>query len=452
MIDHHDAEVQVVHRVAEALAAAADAVGDPTPPGLATASMRPDRARWSRSDRARARLYLLPLAAVAAMTGLVVSTDVGRDRGLRSGVPSRRASAPPRPTGPRTELADAPELAAEPSAASAALRLGREGHWTWFVAGTADGRWRAAVDTIDPVPAALSADGRQLAVAYPGVLRIVDLTTGVARDLDFSIIERADRLPFGRPEKVSWRPGGEYVAMGGSEAVRVIIVGTREGPGPSLAGSGAGAAPNRVRRLSWTPDGAKYVASGDRGDLVVSSVRPPDPPTPRPGGTLRYLGSASSATLTSDGPVVGLWGGAVVVSGDGSVRVDDRFGRAVQTFATPGSVVPADVPPLTAAGDVLLVPDVASAAGAPEPVTYASVLSLSTGGIVGTLRTRVPVPLVLGMSAEKRLAGAIVVLAPTPEGSVIEARSWTSDAVTRLASLPRFGVTPTADDIALPGG
>ncbi len=355
-------------------------------------------------------------------------------------------------TGPAPGLDGVRPIAQDPvTSATFAVQRGAGQRWWWLVAGAGDRRLRVALDSSRQAPAALSRDGRRLAVGFPGVSQIVDLTTGATTSIETGPADDPD------PRVVSWSPDGRMVAVLRSQLDQEA--GTA---GPStleVAGSDAPArrftTVDRPNGLAWSPDGAKLATTRVYGagravsgrsqilDLArgVATFIPP-----QEGLIVGWpsSGLALSAALSGAGADNPPGGPTTTANGPGPGGVvtflDPDDGREVRRLPTPDGVLNQLRPPFDPDGrHGLLMP---ARSGGEDP--YAVVIDLADGRVAGTLRDRRAIPEVLGLGR-----GTVIVIDELPGRLEVKAVDWSTGRSSPLCTLPfrdRFG---TDRDIGL---
>lgn len=224
--------------------------------------------------RPLAGVVLVMAVAIAATVALEASEGGSR---VSVGPPTSGAGssrhvavdAPPGPvgswspgTGPKTSLGQLPAVRDDPvDRASLAVQVGRASRWVWAVAGARDRRLRSALDSSVVAPAALTADGGRLAVAFPGLVKVVDVRSGDVRDLP-------SPLAGGVARAVVWSPDGSTIGVLRSEgdpqqgqigpAVVEVL-----GANGSVRRFTAAAVPSGIE---WSPDGRRLLTTGTQFD------------------------------------------------------------------------------------------------------------------------------------------------------------------------------------------
>jgi len=339
--------------------------------------------------------------------------------------------------GPRTPLGALPEVRADPTArASLAVQVGRGTRWVWAVAGADDRRVRSALDSSVAAPAALSADGRSLAVAFPGLVKVVDLTSGEVRDL-------AGPLVGGPARSITWASdraavavvrGADELEPGGAIPSTIEVVGL-DGTVRRFTTR------TRPERVEWSPDGGRLLTigpgldgSGEVIDLATGTT------TAIPAGPGALVGWYDDRTLLRSqagrpdeekGP--GAPDGSTTTSRpeppgfrQGAILFLDLKGDVVRRLDTYGGSLAQLLPPLDPTRRYgLLGP---SQGGGPLP--YATVVDLQTGVAVGSLTDPRAVPYVIGLGA-----GTVIVADELPGRFEAKAVDWSTGRATPLAVL-----------------
>ncbi|MEO5679701.1 MAG: hypothetical protein ABIS47_08530 [Acidimicrobiales bacterium] len=406
----------------------------------------------------RARLLALAGAVlVMAVTTGVIVADRGRERIVHLGPgPSLPATPPtaslvdpgPGPvgswapgSGPSSALGQLADVRADPVArASLAVQVGDGDRWVWAVAGAPDRRLRAALDSSMSAPAALSSDGRRLAVAFPGLVKVIDLTTGQVRDLPSA-------LAGGPALSVVWSPDGAALAVLRGETSPDVAL---AGDVVEVVGVDAGvrrfATATRPRGLDWSPDGTRVLTTGTgltgpdgRGEVFDPSAGAVTTIPAGPGvlvgwyddrTVLRSLaggptnegGPVSAGTTTTLAPLAG--------SQPGTIQLLDLQGRVVRQLATVDGFLGQLGPPLDPTRRYGLLQPAQGGGSLP----YAAVVDLQTGATVGRVTDRRSVPVVFGLGP-----GTIIVADELPGRTEVKAVSWSTGRATPLATLPASG-------------
>ncbi len=408
--------------------------------------------------RAGSRTWRLAIVggavAIAAMAAALVLTRPGDGSRVTFGPPTSSSAGPaPRSavdpafgppgtwaagTGPPTPLGQVVELRADPVArASLAVQVGAGSRWVWAVAGAADRRLRSALDSSVPAPATLSADGGRLAVAFPGLVKVVDLSSGEVRDLPSYLVGGPARY-------IAWSPNGRAVGVlrGGGDP-------QQGSAGPSIIevlgvdGSVRRFTTAAAAAIDWSPDGSRLLTTGAGLGLVTGSFDVVDvsagtavsiPPgrgalvgwyddrtllrsqvgLPRQEGT-----PAPSGTTTTLAPRPG--------SPQGAIEFLDLDGNVMRRLETADGSLDQLGPPLDPTRRYGLL-QVTQGGG---DLPYAAVVDLETGVTVGRPTDRRAVPIVIGLGA-----GTVVVADELTGRFEVKAVDWVTGRATPLATLP----------------
>ncbi len=418
---------------------------------------------------------MLTVALAAAATVAVISREdrsrvsVGPPTPTTAGLSSTVAvDALPGPvgswspgTGPRTRLGQLPALGDDPTErATLAIQVGVGTRWVWAVAGVGDRRLRSALDSSEAAPAALTGDGGRLAVAFPGLVKVVDVRSGRVSD-------RPSALAGGPARAVAWSPDGGSIAV--LRDVGDPLQGTS---GPAVievlaADDAVGRfAPTAVPMgIDWSPDGRRLLTTGTHNDgpalggasdgrAQVIDVAA-GTATSLPAGRGAIVGWYDDRTLlrSAAGPPVDSRPpsppGVTTTSlpaAPGSVQgvVDflDLDGNVVRRLDTVEGSLSQRIPPLDPSRRFgLLSPD---SSGGDRP--YAAVVDLQSGVTVGSLIDPRALPYVIGLGP-----GTVIVAGEMNGGFEVKAVDWLTGRSTPLATLPfryeRFGFSPGAQAV-----
>lgn len=463
---------EVDDRVRSALDAAAQAVLLPTPEWPGSSEHRVRRPlRRSLLVAIAASLMVLGGSAIfvvqrqgATGNDLVVGPSVEGSAATSVELPvDTRPTGTWEPgTGQSPGISGVPKIARDPvSAATFAVQRGEGERWWWMVAGADDRRLRVALDSSRRAPAALSRDGRRLAVAFPGIVQIVDLTNGTETSVATGPADDPD------PRVVSWSPDGKSLAVLRSPIDQET--GTNGESTLEVAGPGRSArrfsTVDRPRGLAWSPDGTKlatvlvYAVGGAREDRVFVSGRTQILDVARGTATVIPPQAGLIVGWQSDGLVLSAAlpragadtppGGPTTTS-DGSepgglIRFLTPDGKEVRRLSTPAGFLNQTRRPFDPDGRYgLLTP---SQSGGEDP--YAVVIDLADGRVAGTLRDRRSVPQVLGLGP-----GTVIVIDEFPPRMEVKAVDWSTGGSTLLCTLPfRFPesiVVGVSSDVAIP--
>lgn len=439
---------QVLDRLQEGFAAAARAVPLPTPRWSGPPERRqPERSpRRVRFTAVAASLLLLAGTAVVVTQQQRGADVVARGPAPPQGVGRVQLPADPGPrgtwepgTGPGPGLGEVVSIASDPvTSATVAVQKGSGSRWWWVVAGAGDRRLRVALDSSRQAPAALTRDGRRLAVAFPGIVRVVDLVTGVATSVE------TGPAAGGEPRTVSWSPDGTAVAvlrhLGDPQAIP---------RGPStIEVAGPGRAARRFSALdvpggvAWSPDGARLATThvfpidvrgelSGRTQVVDLATGTATFVPPAPGLVVGWQGSTLVRSAAGSRSDTGPRGGpTTTVTGpdpEGTVVFLDVDGRELRRIATPQGFLAQLGPPFDPAGRFGLVTPRRS--GGEDP--YAVVVDLADGTVVGELRDRRSVPYVLGLGT-----GTVTIAEELAGRFEVKAVDWTTGRAAPLCTLP----------------
>jgi len=463
-------DAQLEARIHAALEAGASVVALDKPewrsgsyPVLSThGSSQATRRRARRPARTAALATVTVLVAVVAGLSVVPRSPHGRHVAVVPPAPDTASapndfavlpsgSGPPqvpwRPgSGAPTVLGNLPDVASHPvSSATFAVQVGLGSRWSWVVAGVGSTALKVALDSSMQGPGALSPDGKQLAVAFPGLVELVDLT---GRQPIRSIT--TGPAASGSPIWVSWSPDSQSVAIlrrgpqstANNTAASVVEVASLSGTKVQRFSVGGG-----PRGLAWSPDATQLVTTGSSQAVVG------------PTGATRF-GLAVTINLVTGqgrmlptqalGDIVGWFGPQLVRSfaggqaigppttgpvatttapatnPSGAVAFEDLNGRDIRSFPTVGGFLDQFGYPFDPSGNYGLIR--AARSGGTDP--YAWVADLRTGAAVSRLVDQTQVPYVLG------LGNGTIIVADTVGGTFeVSAINWSTKVRTLLGAL-----------------
>ena len=335
--------------------------------------------------------------------------------------------------GRRPVLAELADVRGEPvTSATFAVQVGAGTHWTWVVAGAGDGRLRAALDSVAKGPGALSPDGRVLAVAFPGLLQLVDLTRG---EPPRSVLTGPIEGP--SPVAVAWSPDGRSVAVlrsstsdGDSIAASVEIA-----PASGAVGRRFSAV-DAPLGIAWSSDGLRVATTRARPSatslgrttvIEVASGRGVIVP-PGAGSIVGWSGKALLRSVEDDTPQSSPEGPNPPVARNGTVILQDDNGKELHRYPVANGMLRGNGPATDRTQAFGLVTPNSRSAGTP----YAVVIDLTTGEEVARpVTSSLGLPYVLGLGD-----GSLIIAQELPGRFEVKAVDWRTSGTTPLATLP----------------
>ncbi len=416
-------------------------------PAAARAASPPARRRWGLA---------LAATTVLAIAATFVVVNTRNDQRVTAGPPASTGSATPERvvveqpggprgswapgSGPRTPLGQLTDVKADPVAlATLAVQVGSGSRWVWAVAGAEDRRLRSALDSSVAAPAALSADGGSLAVAFPGLVKVIDLSSGQVREL-------TSALAGGAAREIVWSPDRAAVAVLRTEGdSRQVPPGASNVEVVSLDGT--------VRRfaitvtpqgLDWSPDGTRLLTTRETSDRPDGRGQIIDvgagTATAVPPGRGALVGWYDDRTLlrSAAGPpdeksIPSPPGGGTTTSIErpgtpqGTVQFLDLDGTSNRQLETNDGTLTQRLHPLDPARRYGLL----SPGQGGGRLPYALVVDLQDGTTVGRLIDRRAVPQVIGLGV-----GTVIVADELNGRFEVKAVDWSNGSATPLAVLP----------------
>ena len=467
-VGKHDDVARLETAVRQALDAAGHVVPLSRPEWRAAATTSPQRRGSPRTPWRIAAAVAIVLAVGAVGIGVLGPEPTGPVRVDTAGpdptdtavdtvgleLPAAAGSPPvwEPAQGRRLVLAELADVRSQPvTSATFAVQVGGGIHWTWVVADAGDGRLRAALDSAATGPGALSPDGRVLAVAFPGLLQLVDLA---GREAPRSVVTGPMEGP--SPVAVAWSPDGRSVAVlrspareDDSTAASVEIVPENGAVARRFSAADA------PRGIAWSSDGLRVATTRARPSttslgratvIELSSGRGVIVP-PGPGLIVGWSGRALLRSVEGDLPPgysPEAPGGPPVRNG--TVIFQDLNGKELHRYPVANGTLRQLGPATDRTQAFGLVTPNGRSAGQP----YAVVIDLATGEEVARpVQSSPGVPKVLGLGD-----GSVIIAEELAGRFEVKAVDWRTGRTTPLGTLPfrdeRF-VFASGSQAVLPG-